>query len=415
MTSQVAIIGGGIVGCALARELALRGTRGIVLLEKEDGFARHTSGRNSGVLHSGYHLKPGSLKAKLCVEGARLLKDYCTQTGVPVKTTGTLVIATHQHQIATLEELLRRGMANGVPGVKILAPAEFKSLEPHAEGLAALYSPSGAVVDSAAAVLAMARQCQELGVQCLLGFAVRDIQPKGDEVELVSSTGQRLSTRHVINCAGVYADKIAHLMGVGRRYVIAPFRGEYFELVEEKRHLVHSMIYPVPDLEMPFLGIHWTRTVHDRVIVGPSSLLALGRENYYPGVVGNLKGLATPRLFRETAALVIRPRFWRWMAQPSILAQAWNEVLGGLSKRYFARHARELVPAVKPGDLRRGGSGIRAQLIDLQGRFVDDFILERTPQSTHLLNVVSPGMTSSMALARYIADELKAGQVVAAG
>jgi len=392
---ETAIIGGGITGLALARELALRGGKSIAVFEKEPSLAVHASGRNSGVLHAGYNLKPGSLKASFCVEGNRLLRDYCRKRGVALVEGGILVAACRQNEIPVIEELEKRARANGVPGVKILEPKEMALVEPNAAGLLALHAPSGASIDAPALVSAVAEEIKSLGVDIHLGCAVEDARESGSKYELLTNRGA-YQCEKLINCAGLHVDEIAHKLGVGLKWRIIPVRGEYRRLRPERAGLIRSMIYPVPDLHFPFLGIHWTKTVKGDVIVGPNAVPALGREAYSWG----------QSTFAGVFDLAASAPAWRLLLRRDFSRFLFNELKGSLSTSNFTRAARRLVPDVRPDDFIGGPSGIRAQVIDRQGNLVEDFAIEKKGSSLHVLNVVSPGLTSSFAFARHLADNV---------
>jgi L-2-hydroxyglutarate oxidase len=396
MRYDVAIIGAGVVGSAVARDLSLRSQARIAVLEKEQEVAQHTSGRNSGVVHSGFNQESGSLKAQLCVAGNRMVREYCPARGVPLMHVGTLVVAHGSAEIETLRELERRGTINGVPGIRLIDKEELTSLEPHCAGEAALHSPTGSIVDSKALVGSLAAEAKDHGVQFFFGARVERI-----EDGTVIAGGQRIEVGYIINCAGLHADEIAHMMGVGLGYKIIPFRGEYYELRGQRAHLVNSMIYPAPNLGLPFLGIHFTRRTDGRVIVGPNAVLALGRESYGPWQVSP----------SDTLAMLTGRHFWRLVLRREFTGQAIREIRTSISKRRFVSAARRLVPEITEQDLEKGVAGIRAQLVDRRGHLVEDFVQEDTENSTHILNTVSPGLTSAMAFAEHLAPEImrKAG------
>lgn len=398
---NVAIIGGGIVGCALARELGQRFDN-VLLLEKESSVGLHTSGRNSGVVHSGFNPKPGTLKAKLCVEGSRLTREYCRERGVPCEQVGTFIVAADESQVPILGQLKQRGETNGVQGIAILSAEGMREREPNIKGVAAMYSPQGAIVDSQALTRAIAEDATKLGATVRLGQEVMRIREEPDLAKVVARQ-DTYRARLVINCAGLHADRLAHLMGVGKEYVIAPFRGEYFVVSRPGPPLIRSMVYPVPHPLVPFLGVHLTRTVAGTVLIGPNAVPAFGREAYKWSNV---------RL-RDLAEMVGHRGVWNALLRNRALVKvAWNELRNSCSQRHFWQEASRLVTGLNLEDLALGSRvGIRPQLIRSNGHLLDDLVVEATDRSLHILNVVSPGMTSALAFARWfsggIDDQLR--------
>lgn len=392
---DVIIIGAGVVGVAVARSLAhARSHYKIAVLEKEDGVARHTSGRNSGVVHPGFNPKPGTLKARFCVEGNQRIREFCQRTRVPFKQVGLLVVARTSAEINTLEELYRRGQLNGVPHLRILSQDELAKKEPYVKGCAALYAPSGAILDSRQFVEALAHEAQRLGVTFSFGQRVQRLEKH--------SSGYRLHTNHhifecdfLINAAGLYADHIAHMMRVGLEYTILPFRGEYYKVREEKAQLIRTLVYPVPDLRFPFLGIHFTPTVEGGLKVGPNAVLAFGREAYAHTQINP----------RETLAMLCSKATWRLIRSPEFRQIASRYWRTSLSRRAFFQEASTLVEGLKETDLLKGPlPGIRAQLVSRAGHLVDDMVVEKRDNSLHVLNVVSPGLTCALPFAEYLAS-----------
>jgi L-2-hydroxyglutarate oxidase len=392
---DVVIVGGGLVGTGTALALVnllARGARGIrvVVLEAEAGLAAHQSGHNSGVVHSGLYYKPGSLKARLCVEGAADLYRFCAAEGVACERTGKLVVATREEELPALAELERRGTANGLTGLSRLGGEEIRRIEPHAAGIAALHVPQAGIADYPGVARAYGRKIVAAGGQVRTGARVTGISRSSGRTR-VETTGGKLDCALLINCAGLQADRVARLSGVEPEVRIVPFRGEYFDLVPARRELVRGLLYPVPDPRFPFLGVHLTRTVDGRVEAGPNAVLALKREGYRWSDV-SLRDLA------ETAGW---PGFWR------MLRRTWKtaagEVWRSAVRRTFVRDLQKLVPALVDADLVRGGSGVRAQALDRAGRLVDDFHIERGEGSLHVLNAPSPAATASLAIGRHIA------------
>jgi len=395
MVYDALIIGAGVTGVAIARALALKNPNWqIAVVEKEAAVACHTSGRNSGVVHPGFNPKPGSLKAQFCVEGNRRLREFCHAVGVPFRDVGMLVIARSSNEIGTLEELCRRGQANGVPGLKMFSKGELKRQEPYVRGCAALYAPTGAIVDSRLYVQALAQEASQRGVSFFFGHHVRHIE-KSAIGYTVYSNRQQFQCAYLINAAGLYADHIAHRLGVGLDYTVLPFRGEYYKIAERKARLVRHLVYPAPNLHFPFLGIHFTPTVDGKLKVGPNAVLALGREAYTNTQIN----------LRETLAMLVDRRTWRLLQNREFRHVAVHSLRTSLSQRAFFEEASTLVEGLEEADLEQGPlPGIRAQLIDRAGRLVDDMIIERSANSLHILNVVSPGLTCSLPFAEHIVD-----------
>ena len=392
-TYDIAIIGGGIVGCALARELAGRFKR-VVLIEKESSVAQHTSGRNSGVVHSGFNPHPGTLKAKFCVEGSREIRRYCAERKIACEQVGTWVVATEAEKIPILHELKARGEKNGVLGLEVLPIESVKKLEPNVKGLQALYSPPGAIVDSRGLATAIAAEAGERGATVMTAQEVTGITERTDHVELQSQK-ETVRCELLINSAGLHADRLAHWMGVGRDLVIAPFRGEYFVV---RRPVIRSMVYPVPHPVVPFLGVHLTKSIDGSVLLGPNAVPAFGREAYGPWNVN----------VRDMAQMLSHRGVWNALATNRTLVKiAWNEWRHSRSRRHFWREASKLVDGLRPDDLTLGQRvGIRPQLIRANGHLVEDLVIETTPRSIHILNVVSPGMTSSIPFAKWVGSRI---------
>lgn len=387
---DVCVIGAGLVGLAVARALLDR-YKGIsvLILEKESEIAAHQSGHNSGVVHSGLYYRPGSLKARLCVEGSRDVHRLSDEGAIPLKRSGKLVVASTTSQIAALEELERRGRANGLTGLERLGPDGIRDVEPHATGVAALHVPQTSVVDFPALARLLARGLETSGVGIATNSEVTSITQTPDGVAVFAGDN-RYTARCLINCAGLHSDRIARLAGANPTARIMPFRGEYYRLSARSAGLVNALIYPVPDPRLPFLGVHFTRKVDDTVEVGPNAVLAFGREHYR----------GTKPDWSEAVDLARDRRFLR-LAR----AHSWwgaKEIIGSRSKIVYARRARTLVPAVQSGDLERGGSGVRAQAVGGDGALIDDFVIETVGATVHVLNAPSPGATASLAIGRHI-------------
>jgi len=392
---DVCVVGAGLVGLATARAIAedLAGAS-ILLLDKEDQIAAHQSSHNSGVVHSGLYYKPGSLKARLCVEGRDAVYHLGETEGVPVERSGKLVIATDPNEIPALEELERRGNANGLSGLTRLGPDGIKEHEPAATGLDALFVPEAGVADFPALAAHVSARLRADGAEIRLGHEVRAIDHTVGGVE-VTAGDERFSARTLVNCAGLHSDRVAALAGVESTVKIIPFRGEYYRLSDEAEGLVKTLIYPVPDPRFPFLGVHFTRRIDGHVEVGPNALLALGREQYrgVGPVWTDLREVLASQGFRRLAMK-------HWLS-------GTKELLSSRSRRLYARLARRLVPATRPEHLIQGGAGVRAQAVNPDGSLVDDFVIEKAGSSIHVLNAPSPGATASIAIGRHIASQVE--------
>lgn len=389
------MVGAGIVGLATAREIQLRRPdASVTVIDKEPTVAAHQTSHNSGVVHAGLYYRPGSLKARLCVQGRRLLEEFCAEHGIRYDRCGKVVVAHAADEVAALRTVEARARANGVPGLRRLSPADLAEVEPHAAGVAALHSPATAIVDFAEVAEAMAA-----GLDVRLGFEVASVRPGPAEVTLAGPAGEVVAD-WVVMCAGLQSDRLSRLAGDGDGPAIVPFRGEYWRLRAERSHLVRGLVYPVPDPAYPFLGVHFTRRISGSVDVGPNAVLALAREGYrrldvVPADVAET--LAWPG-FRAMAR-----RHWRTGVQ---------EIYSSLSKRAFVAEAARLVPEVGVDDLVPAPAGVRAQAVDSDGSLVDDFRIGRVGPQGRIMtvrNAPSPGATSSMAIAVHLVDTLLEG------
>lgn len=388
--SEIVVVGGGIVGLATAYALVQRHSRSVLVLEAEARLAAHQSGHNSGVIHSGLYYRPGSLKARTCREGREALYRYCDAAGIPYRRLGKLVVATRQAELPALARLEERGRANGLHALRSLDAVELKEVEPAVTGVAGLWVPETGVVDFAQVAAALADRVQLDGGAVLTGARVREIRRDGDGLMIATTRGD-FHAALLVNCAGLQADRMARLAGADPGVVIVPFRGEYYELAPERRALVRAVIYPVPDPALPFLGVHFTRTVADRVAAGPNAVLAWAREGYRRRDVS----------WRDLAGTLSYGGFWK-------MARAhWRIGLAELgrsySKRLFLRALRRLVPEVRAADLVPAGSGVRAQAVDATGRLLDDFHIVETPTAIHVLNAPSPAATACLAIGAEVA------------
>ena len=374
------VVGGGILGLAVARELLARQQgASLCVLEREPELGAHQTSHSSGVIHAGIYYAPGSLKARLCVEGARDLYAYCDQRGIEARRDGKLIVAASDDELPRLDELERRGQANQVPGLRRIGADEIAEVEPHARGVAALHSPATGVVDFTRVARSFAADVEAAGGSVVTGCGVTTLRA-GDGVVRVEHARGSTDAGYVVCCAGAWADRLAVAAGGDPEPRIAPVRGTYLKLRPERRDLVRASIYPVPDPDLPFLGAHFTRTLDGEVLLGPSALLA--------------GGYGRPETWR------LMGRFWRYGAA---------ELGRAASRRLYVRGLRRYVPDLRPADTLRAFAGVRAQALDRKGRLVDDFVVDRTEGALHVRNAPSPAATSSLALARLIADEAEKG------
>ena len=388
-----AVIGGGIVGLSSARSLLERyPDAGVLVLEKESAWARHQTGHNSGVIHSGIYYKPGSLKAHFCKEGAQRLVEFCQEHAIAYEICGKVIVATEPGEMTRLRNLYERGIENGL-AVEKIGPEELKELEPHATGIAALKVPSTGIVDFVGVAETFAKMVAEKGGELAVSAEVTGISETGEAVEL-RAAGKSFRARALINCAGLHSDRIAALGGVEAGARIVPFRGEYYDLKPQSRHLVRNLIYPVPDPSFPFLGVHFTRTVEGGVEAGPNAVLGFAREGYKK----------TDVKLKDLAEVISYPAFWR------LAAKNWRtgagEVLRSLSKSAFVRGLQRLVPEVEAEDLVPTEAGVRAQALKKDGTLVDDFHIVEGERSVHVLNAPSPAATACIPIGEAIVERV---------
>jgi L-2-hydroxyglutarate oxidase len=387
---DVIVVGGGIVGLAVALEITRRFPRlRLLLLEKEDRVGRHQSGHNSGVIHSGVYYKPGSQKALLCVEGARVMIEFCRTHNIPHLICGKVIVATHEEEFPRLEELRRRGEANGLTGLQLIGPEQLREIEPHASGLRALIVPSTGITDYSMVCQKYAELIRAQGGTILTSTAVTGLRNLTDEM-VVETSGPSFSTTYLINCAGLFSDRIASMAGEKPDVIIVPFRGEYYDLVPQRSSLVRGLIYPVPDPQFPFLGVHFTRRVGGTVDAGPNAVLAFRREGYQ----------RTDFSLRDLASSLAFPGFWRMAAKH--WRSGLDEFHRSFSKPAFVRALQRLLPDLRAEDLIPGGSGVRAQALRRNGTLVDDFQFVPADRMLHVLNVPSPAATASLVIGRTI-------------
>lgn len=392
---DVAVAGGGIVGMATAWHLVQHHGWRVVLLEAETQLAAHQTGHNSGVVHSGLYYGPGSLKARLCVEGRRALDRFCTERGIAYERCGKIVVATRAEELPRLDELERRGRANGLQGLRRLAPEEIRAREPHATGVAALLVPETGIVDFAGVTEALASEVRRAGGA--VETSARLVACRRDSEGLVLETTRGdVRSRALVACCGLYADRVARLCGVEPGVRIVPFRGEYYELRPERQHLVRHLIYPVPDPRFPFLGVHFTRRVQGGVEAGPNAVVAWKREGYR----------RTSFALRDAAEMVGDGGFWR------LARRHWRRGAGEMWRSWstdaFVAALQRLVPELGAADVRRAGAGVRAQALAPDGSLVDDFHLVEAERMIHVLNAPSPAATASLAIGRTIAARVVA-------
>ena len=390
-TADLAIVGGGIVGLGTALALTEAHPRlQVTVLDKEPRLAGHQTGHNSGVIHSGIYYKPGSLKARLCVDGARRMKQFCDTHGIKWEGCGKVIVATDDKELPRLQTIYERGQANGLAGLKMLSAEEVRKHEPSCRALRAIHVPETGIVDYVEVVAKMAELLAQRGARILTSAGVTAIRRQGSGLVLETAQGA-VEARHLVNCAGLHSDRVAALMGVTPEVRIIPFRGEYYMLRADRRSIVRGLIYPVPDPEFPFLGVHFTRTIHGDVEAGPNAVLAFAREGYTLGTVrpGELLGTLGYAGFWHMAR-----KYWRVGA---------FEMYRSASKAAFVRSLQKLVPDIAAGDLERGGAGVRAQAVARDGSLVDDFKISVTAGAVHVVNAPSPGATASLAIGRHVA------------
>jgi 2-hydroxyglutarate dehydrogenase len=391
--TDIAVVGGGIVGLAVARELISRYPRASVcVLEREDDIALHQTGHNSGVIHAGVYYVPGSLKARLCVEGAREMYEYCERRGVAAERCGKVIVATDPSELERLDELERRGTANGVPGLRRIDAEEILALEPHATGIAGLHSPSTGIADFPGVARAYGEDIVEAGGTIATGCEISAVSVSGRQLRLSHATGVT-EAGNAIFCAGGWADRLAVAAGADPDPRIVPFRGAYLRLLPERRHLVRSLIYPVPDPSLPFLGVHLTRHIDGEVLIGPTALMAGARDAYRLGTVRR----------RDLIETLGWPGTWRMLAH--WWATGVTELRHAALRSAFVRAAARYVPELETADVLGAFAGVRAQALGRDGKLVDDFVFSHTERALHVRNAPSPAATSSLAIARHVADE----------
>jgi L-2-hydroxyglutarate oxidase len=390
MTYDIAVVGGGIVGLSFAMQVSERFPRlRVVVLEKEAGVARHQTGHNSGVIHSGVYYKAGSLKARLCVAGAREMVEFCSRHGIPHEVCGKLIVATNAEEAARLDDLLARGVANGLDGLRLLGREAMLEIEPHVGGVRALQVPSTGITDYAAVTAKYVEIAVGRGAEVKTGAGVVGFERAGTEVVIRTRAGD-FSARYVVNCAGLYSDRVARMAGDDPGMMLVPFRGEYYDLAAARQELVRGLIYPVPDPQYPFLGVHFTRRIHGNVDAGPNAVLAFRREGYR---WRDFDLGETMEVFMDAGFRAMARQHWK---------NGLAEFRRSLRKREFVRSCQRLVPTVRMEDMTPGGSGVRAQAVGADGALVDDFRFVGRERFLHVLNVPSPAATASLPIGREI-------------
>lgn len=391
---RIVVIGGGLVGLGTALAIGRSAPEHtVVVLEKESGPARHQSGHNSGVLHAGLYYKPGSLKAKLAVQGIRQMTRFCAEQNIAHEICGKLVVAVDDTEVTRLKDLYRRGIDNGLSGLRWLRPEEMREREPHVRGVAGLLVPEEGIVDYPAVAVALVRILERLGHRFVVGAEVISWHSIGGEQVLQTTAGE-FTADFVVNCAGLHCDRVARLAGRRPEMKIVPFRGEYFQLKSMASSLVRHLIYPVPDPTFPFLGVHFTRMIHGGVEAGPNAVLALKREGYRK----------TDFSARDTWESLTFPGLWKFLGRYP--EASVREIATSLSRKRFVRRLQRLVPEITFDDLAPGGAGVRAQAMAPSGELVQDFDFVAGRCQLHVLNAPSPGATASLAIGEHIADRI---------
>jgi L-2-hydroxyglutarate oxidase len=388
---DVVIIGGGIVGLATAMALKSGSNTSLAVLEAEERLSQHQTGHNSGVIHSGLYYRPDSLKARNCVVGRKAMYRFCQEHGIAHEQCGKVVVATEPRELPALDELERRGRANGLEGLRRLGPEEIREHEPHTSGIAGLLVPETGIADYKQVAQVYSDIIRKEGGEIHTKAQVHGCRRYADELVLETSGGV-IHCRSLVNCAGLRADEVARICGVDPQLQIVPFRGEYYEIVPERQFLVKNLIYPVPDPRFPFLGVHFTRMIHGGVEAGPNAVLAFKREGYRWEDVSA----------KDTLRMLSYPGFWK------MVSKYWKTGLGemyrSISQEAFVKALQKLVPELRMQDVRRAGSGVRAQAVAPDGALVDDFRIVETERMVHVLNAPSPGATASISIGKTIAE-----------
>jgi L-2-hydroxyglutarate oxidase len=392
---DIAVIGGGIIGMATAMRLAQEFPRyKVAVLEKDDEVAKHQTGHNSGVIHAGIYYAPGTQKANFCSVGGRQLRQFCDEHSIPYEMCGKVIVATTDEEAPRLDELFRRGTANGAEGLEMVGQERLRELEPYAAGIKAIFSPNTGIIDFKRVTQAYATEFSENGGDLMLNTPVHGITRRSGKIHLETARGEIVAQR-IINCAGLHADAVARMMGVEPGLRIVPFRGEYFSIRPDRAHMVKGLIYPVPDPKLPFLGVHFTKRINGSVEAGPNAVLAMAREGYSK----------TSFNVSDAMGTLSYPGFWR-MAK-AYWKTGFDEQYRSMRKGVFLRSLQKLMPEIQMEDLTEPGAGVRAQAIDRKGNLLQDFAISETENAIHVLSAPSPGATSSLTISRYIVDMAK--------
>ena len=389
-TYDIAIIGGGIVGTAVGMSLQKDKNLSVILIEAENKFAPHQTGNNSGVIHSGLYYKPGSLKAKNCIEGRELMYRFCEENNVPYNRCGKIVIAVYDYEVSALHELEQRGRENGLKGIRKISKEEIKVYEPHADGILGLYVPETGIVDYSLVTEKYVEIFTGYGGKVLISTKFLNLVRKNDEMILETNQGE-IKTRVLVNCAGLQSDRVAQKCGIKPNLQIIPFRGEYFNLVKEKEYLINNLIYPIPDPKFPFLGVHFTRMIKGGVEAGPNAVLSFKREGYKKFDFS----------FEDSIQMFSYVGFWKMAAQH--YKMGIKEFYRSFNKNEFVSALQKLVPEIKDADIYPGGAGVRAQALESDGKLVDDFRIIEAENMVHVLNAPSPAATASISIGNTIA------------
>lgn len=392
-TFDITIIGGGIVGTATALSLLKIRPLNLLILEAESSLAAHQTGNNSGVIHSGLYYKPGSLKATNCKIGREMMYQFCEEHNLPVQRCGKIVVASNPKEITTLNMLEERGKANGLEGIKRISFSEIKEHEPHAFGIEGLFVPQTGIVDYVAVTNKYAELIKKSGGDIKTNSRLINVKSDGKDLILLTEQNE-YRTKFVVNCAGLQSDRIAKLFGVDPKLQIVPFRGEYYKLKKEKEYLVKNLIYPVPDPQFPFLGVHFTRMINGGVEAGPNAVLALKREGYKK----------TDFSLRDVLEMKFYPGFWKMAAK--YYKMGIEEYRRSFSKKLFVESLQKLIPEIQSDDIEPGGSGVRAQALEPNGNLVDDFRIVEAERMVHVLNAPSPAATASLSIGKTIAEKV---------
>ncbi len=391
---DILIIGGGIIGCSTAMAIQKITNYKVLIIEAEHKLAGHQTGNNSGVIHSGLYYKPGSLKAKNCTEGRQLLYSFCEEHNINFEKTGKIVVAANKNQLNALDDLFVRGTANGLAGIRKLKNEELKDYEPNVSGIAGLFVPQTGIVDFLQVTNSFAKIIKESGGKIETGCRFLNATKHSDELILDTTKGE-IKAKFIVNCGGLYSDLIAKKCGLNPGLHIIPFRGEYYKLKNEKNHLVKNLIYPVPDPKFPFLGVHFTRMINGGIEAGPNAVLAFKREGYHK----------TDFSLKDVCSFLTYGGFWKMAAK--YYKMGFEEYYRSLSKKAFVKALQKLIPSINLNDIEKGGAGVRAQALGLNGLLVDDFRIVEAERMIHVLNAPSPAATASISIGNTIAQRVK--------